>query len=181
MYRPTWITCPFAILITLQGAPAKVTWLAREYACVCCIIKVQRNAGVGLVERLDHEKGPSVCWSSRAQRPHIVSLASFGLLYCPSFSHLPFALLHSHAPERGKKVAFHWWVSLEHAQELSEEGSQSAGYNCLSWSGAIPRQPATCMNATEWLITSNTTMKQSGGVRRTNQSTHINVRFIVIV
>lgn len=50
---------------------------------------------------------------------------------------------------------------LEHAKELNEEGSQSAGYNRLSWSRAIPRQPATCMNAGEWLITSATVTDQS--------------------
>lgn len=87
---------------------------------------------MGLVEPSDHEKGLSVCWSTSAQRPHIVSPASTGLVYCPWFSHLPFALLRSHAPERGKKSGFSLMDQMEHTQELSEEGSQSAGYNCLS-------------------------------------------------
>lgn len=54
--------------------------------------------------------------------------------------------------------------NLEHAQELNEEGSQSAGYNCLLWSWAISQQQATCMNTTEWLQEAVTR------VQKTNQS-----------
>lgn len=127
IYWSTFITCSFAITITLQDVSDKMVWLAHKYACIFCIIKVQRNAGVGLEKHLDHEKGLSACWSNAAQRPPIVSLASVGLLYCPSFSHLPFALLHSHAPERGKKVAFHWRVSWNmHRNLVKREFSQLA-------------------------------------------------------
>lgn len=116
-----------AVLITLQGVSAEVTWLAREYACACCVIKVHRNAGVGLEKQLDHEKGLSVCWSTRAQRPHIVCQASAGLLYCPLLSHLPFTLLRSHAPEKRKKVAFHSWVTWSmHRNSMKRGASQLA-------------------------------------------------------
>lgn len=43
-------------------------------------------------------------------------------------------------------------------------GESVSCYNCLSWSWTIPQQQATCMNATEWLITSDTT-KQWGGCK----------------
>lgn len=163
MYWSTRITCSFAILITLQGVPTRVKWLAREYACVCGIIKVQRNAGVGLVKQLDHEKGLSVCWSSKAQRPHIVSLASVGLLYCPSFSHLPFALLHSHTPERGKKVAFHWRVSWSlHRNSLKRGVSQLATTAFHDPEPFPSNKHPEWMLQTEWLITSTTTMEQQG-------------------
>lgn len=94
------------VLLSLNywtGCLTEVTWLAREYACVCCIIEERRNAGVGLVKQLDHEKGLSVCWSTRVQRLHIVSLASIGLLYCSSFSHLPRTATHQRG---GRKCLF---------------------------------------------------------------------------
>lgn len=180
MYWSTQITCSIAILITLQGVPAEVTWLAHEYACVCGIIKVQGNAGMRLVKLLDHEKGPSVCWSTRAQRPHIVSLASVGLLYCPSFSHLPFSLLHSHAPRRGKKVAFHWWVSWSmHRNSVRRGVSQLA----TTASHDLEPSPATSnlheyFRVTHYLQHNHEAARR---VQRTNHSAVFNARFIVIV
>lgn len=55
--------------------------------------------------------------------------------------HFPTSFLLSRAVthQRGGRK---WLFIDEHAQELVEEESQSAGYNCLSWSRAIPQQPA---------------------------------------
>lgn len=108
---------------------------------------------MGLEEQWDHEKGLSVCWSTRAQRPHIVSLASVGWGYCPPFSHLLFAVPHGHAPERRKKVAFHWWTCT---------GTRWGG-EPVSWL-QLPfmissHSPATCMNATKWPITPTSSTK----------------------
>lgn len=155
----TWVTCSFAILITSQGVPAEVTWLAREYACVCCIIKVQKECWRGIGEAVGSwerplcllvHQGTETSHCESGQRWVTVLL----IVFPPPF--------HSSAQPRtreGEESGFSLMGQLDHAQELSKEGSQSAGYNCHSWSSAIPQQPATCMNATEWLITSTTNMK----------------------
>lgn len=64
-------------------------------------------------------------------------LACVGWGYCPSFFPPPFFLLSlTVMHQRGGRK---WLFIDEHAQELIEEESQSAGYKCLSW--AIPQQP----------------------------------------
>lgn len=74
-------------------------------------------------------------------------LACVGWGYCPSFFPPPFffAVLHSHAPERGKKVAFHWSTCT----------GTNWGGEPVSWLQMpfMSYSPATCVNATKWLIT----------------------------
>lgn len=66
-------------------------------------------------------------------------LACVGWGYCPSFFPPPSLLSRTVTHQRGGRK---WLFIHEHAQELIEEESQSAGYNCLSWASAIPQQPA---------------------------------------
>lgn len=166
-----------SLLITLQGAPAEVTWLAREYACVCCIIKMQRNAGVGLVKQLVHEKGLSVRWSTRVQRLHIVSLASIGLLYCPSFSHLPCTATHQSG---GRK-----WLFIDSSVGACT-GTQWRGES-VSWLQLpfmiLSHSPATsnlheCYRVTHY---PQPLHEAVGRVQKTNHSAAMSARFIVVV
>lgn len=55
----------------------------------------------------------------------------------------PTSLAQPHTRE-GEESGFSFIVQLEHAQELSKEESQSAGYNCLSYPETFPgnKQPA---------------------------------------
>lgn len=85
--------------------------------------------------------------------------------------HFPTSFLLSRAVthQRGGRK---WLFIDEHAQELVEEESQSAGYNCLSWSRAIPQQPA-------WMLQSDSLPPPAA--RSTNLSAPWDGRFIVVL
>lgn len=78
---------------------------------------------MGLVKRLDYKKGSSVCWSTRVQRPHIVSLAGVGFAVLSIAPPPPFRSLAQLRTKEGEESAFSLMGELEHEQELGKEGS----------------------------------------------------------
>lgn len=79
-------------------------------------------------------------------------LACVGWGYCPSFFPPPlFLLSFTVTHQRGGRK---WLFIDEHAQELIEEESSSAGYRCLSW--AIPQQPV-------WMLPSDSLLSPADG------------------
>lgn len=81
-------------------------------------------------------------------------LACVGWGYCPSFFPPPFfAVLHSHAPERGKKVAFHSWTCTG-----THWGGEPASWLQLPFMRPS-HSPATCMSAAQWLAPVTSSLK----------------------
>lgn len=134
----TWFTCSFCILTALQVVRAKALPSAREYACVCCVIELQRECWPGIGEAVGSWERPlCLLVHSCTETSHCEVWPVLGEVIVLHFSHLLFFSLSftvTHQRE-GRK----WLFIDKHAQELIEEESQSAGYKCLSW--AIPQQP----------------------------------------
>ncbi len=121
-----WSTCFFAILITLQGFPVTVTWLAREYACVCCIIEMQKECWRGIGEAVGSWERPlCLLVHQGTETSHCESGLSWVCVLSITFPP-PYRSPAQPRTREGKESGFSLMGHLEHAQELSEERSQSA-------------------------------------------------------
>lgn len=166
---PTWITCSFPILITFRGVPAVVMWFAREYACVCCIIRLQKKCWPGIGEAVGSWERPLCLLVHQGTEDSHCESGQCWVRVLSIFFPPPF---HSPAQSRTREGEESGFSLMDQAQELSEEESQSAVYNCLSWSWAIPQQPA-------WMLQSDSFLPPLAW--RANQSALNDGMFIVMV
>lgn len=140
-------TCYFCISSALQGVRAAALRSAREYACACCVIALPRQCWPGIGEAVGSWERPlCLLVHSCTETSHCEVWPVLGEVIVLHFSHLLLsAVLHSHAPERRKKVAFHWWTCT----------GTNWGGEPVSWLQMpfMSHSPATWVNATKWLIT----------------------------
>lgn len=150
-----WFTCSFRILTALQVVRGTVLRSAREYACVCCVIELQRQCWPGIGEAVGSWERPlCLLVHSCTETSHCEVWPVLGEVIVLHFSHLLFLLSCTVMHQRGgKKVAFHWWTCT---------GTHWGGVP-VSWL-QLPfmspsHSPATCMNPTKWLITLTSSLK----------------------
>lgn len=153
-YWPIWITCSFPILTTLQGVPAVVTWLAREYACVCCIIELQKECWHGIGEAVGSWERPlCLLVHQGTEASHCESgqcwVSVLSTIFPPPFR----SPAQSRTREGGRK-----WLFIDGTCTGTQWRGESVSWLQLPFM-ILSHSPATWMNATEWLITSTNSMK----------------------